>query len=231
MTPVATYICPTRRTVVAYNNFPINMNGVPGFCNVALPIPVAARSDYATCVGDESLWSTDSGPTTLQYGDTRTDAQWALKYYGSAGIGPSGFDETPTGVCYRRSMVRLRDVKDGLSNTYLVGERNINSDHYFDGMAIPCDDQSWNSSFCFDVIRWTGTRSATDLGHADDRLQPRPDTPGYNNEKIFGSAHAGSFSMVFCDGSVQAISYSIDPETHHRLGNIADGLPVDAKTF
>ena len=57
---------------------------------------------------------------------------------------------------------------------------------------------------------------------------PKQDTPGEENWLRFGSAHADSLNMAFCDGSVQSINYSIDPVIHRRLGNRKDGLPIDA---
>ena len=35
--------------------------------------------------------------------------------------------------------------------------------------------------------------------------------------------------MVFCDGSVHMISYTIDPLVHSYLGNRQDGQAIDGK--
>ena len=48
-----------------------------------------------------------------------------------------------------------------------------------------------------------------------------------DNSYKFGSAHSAGANFVMCDGSIHTISFSIDPLVHNRLGNRADGNPVD----
>jgi prepilin-type processing-associated H-X9-DG protein len=112
-------------------------------------------------------------------------------------------------------------IRDGTSNTYYVGERNINADNYYDGLAFD-DDQGWDTGVDADNVRWTVNDAA---------YQPSQDrsgaTPAYN----FGSAHSDGFNMVFCDGSVHSISYSINLAIHSYLGNRNDGTPLDSGKF
>ncbi len=57
------------------------------------------------------------------------------------------------------------------------------------------------------------------------------DTPGYDHYLSFGSAHAGGFHVVFCDGSVRMLNYVIDHQVLRNLGNRHDGCVIDAKEY
>ena len=117
-----------------------------------------------------------------------------------------------------------------LSNTYLAGEKSINPDHYDDGTP-PNDDQGWDTGFRL------GHRAMERSDDYAGRPRRRRRTSTTSRHKTcrayvagnFGSAHAVSFNMAFCDGSVHAINYSIDLETLHRLGTRAEGKAIDGK--
>jgi prepilin-type processing-associated H-X9-DG protein len=228
-TPVAAYICPSRRPVMA---FPYPFWSSYSYMNVADAIrpKFVGRSDYCGSSGDTPYpFKGQKGPpATLAVGDTMDDILWSMHY---------GFYST--GIFHLRSLTKLRDIRDGLSNTYLVGEKYINPDNCLDGTSTE-DNVTWDVGYANDVLRWSGicdTVSATDPGRAPRTsteiayYAPAQDTAGVQANLKYGSPHPGSFDMLFCDGSVRQASYTVDPETHHRLGNIADGQPVDAKSF
>lgn len=114
--------------------------------------------------------------------------------------------------------MRMRNITDGASNTYMLGEKYLIPDYYETGWD-EADNESMYNGYDNDNHRTT---------YPNATWLPRQDLPGFTDYWCFGSAHAASYNAAMCDGSVRAISYSIDLETHRRLGNRADGLPIDA---
>jgi prepilin-type N-terminal cleavage/methylation domain-containing protein/prepilin-type processing-associated H-X9-DG protein len=191
-TPLAMFHCPTRRPAIAYPY----THGTPPY-NTNRP-KVIGRSDYAHCGGD-TVGPLDDQPGSLPAGDARTVESWN--------------DGQFNGIIFRHSQIQPAHVRDGLSNTYLIGERYLNPDTYFNGTASD-NDQGWDIGYDYDVTRWTN-------------VVPFQDRPGVSGITAFGSAHSGGFNMALADGSVRSIGYAIDKETHRRLGNRKDGLAVD----
>ncbi len=141
---------------------------------------------------------------------------WRSDYAANGGSRISGSStynsRNQRGVMFSKSGLQAAAIRDGMSSTYLLGERYLDPDLYTDG-SYRANDQGWAVGHDHDGIRWTDK---------DANFLPRQDTPGVENTRNFGSTHT-TFHMALCDGSVHALSYKIDLELHHRLGNRDDG--------
>jgi prepilin-type N-terminal cleavage/methylation domain-containing protein/prepilin-type processing-associated H-X9-DG protein len=208
-TPVSLFICPTRHHVQA---FPRHHS--QNYVNIddpqALTPPVVGRSDYAGNAGDGRSSLDPANTTPVGGADVGGCGDAPASASGSFAPSeiPNGRPED-TGVIYRQSMCTTAMIKNGTTNTYLLGERYLDPNNYY--TSGECDnDQGWDQGYDYDTNRWT-TEAAV------------RDRPGYQDNggcgTIFGSAHPATFNMAFCDGSVHPISYAIDLSLHQSLGN------------
>jgi prepilin-type processing-associated H-X9-DG protein len=113
-----------------------------------------------------------------------------------------------------QSVTRFMSITDGLSNTFLVGEKHVpplllgrSTNNEGDGSIYNGD---WPESF--------GRSAGNGYGLA------RHQNDVYNRN--FGSWHPGVCQFVFCDGSVQARAVGTPTSTLERLSQRDDGLPV-----
>jgi prepilin-type N-terminal cleavage/methylation domain-containing protein len=199
-TPVALFNCPTRRQAIVYPNG-IGYNNCSSVSNVT-------RSDYAANCGDANNDQYFGGPGTLAAGDAGTIAN---------GTWHNTVNDGLTGISYERSQVKIANITDGTSNTYMLGEKYLDPDNYSNG-ADGGDNECATIGYDNDEYR---------CGYVGYNPAVIPDTPGLSDQARFGSAHPSGVKFVFCDGSVHNISFFIDPVTHSRLCNRQDGQPVD----
>lgn len=208
-TSVELFNCPSRRPSQAY---PLTNESEYYSRDGLLPTMFlyGARTDYAGNVGAKETLPEFHGsaewqpPQTLKEGNDPT-FMWPMEKRFEQ---KHGYRAVFDGVIYGRSEVSYKNITDGLSNVYLIGEKKIYQDDYYTAANIG-DNEHMYAGFNNDVNR-NAYHKAT-----PDSVQ------GY--EMHFGSAHPTTWNVVFCDGSVHKVPYETFLEVHRKLASRDDG--------
>jgi prepilin-type N-terminal cleavage/methylation domain-containing protein/prepilin-type processing-associated H-X9-DG protein len=159
--------------------------------------------DVDACPSDPNsgrIWSGGSGTTPAQIG-----YHGCTEYFGVTGSGVTqnvGWPNTVNnGVLYCNSVIGMRDITDGTSNTIVMGERGIPNDLW------------WGWTYC--------GAGYDNSGEGDNVLSTRfplaPGLPDGNHTLHFWSYHPGGAMFLLVDGSVRFVSYTIDFTTFQAV--------------
>jgi len=240
--PIADLHCPSRRGADGYPFVTKDYAGEnsAGIVNVSVPDgTLVGRSDYAANAGDVDLndpqigGGPDPGPNNVNDGLSTYVYRHSVSEIARRNPGNPLFSNGPTGVIFQRSMLSEKDITDGTTKTYLIGEKFLNPEIYSDsarnGQAAN-DNQTLYSGADSDNLRLTTGFTS----NAKPGWQPRRDKAPVSstgevvdsdtsNNWAFGGPHTAGFQVVFCDGSARSVAYGVDRRIHALSGNRLDG--------
>jgi prepilin-type N-terminal cleavage/methylation domain-containing protein/prepilin-type processing-associated H-X9-DG protein len=121
------------------------------------------------------------------------------------------------GVLFQNSTVRLTDVTDGTTNTFLLGETR-----YQDPPSSASIYRStWASAARQHGINWNRLHN---LAATQEAINAHPGGPSQSwDTRAFGSFHQGGCNFARVDGSVSFVRDTIGLDAYRRLGQRADG--------
>lgn len=209
-TQVKAYYCPSRRG-------PDQLSKGETRSGVGGPF-TGALGDYAGNMGFSDTRAADGGSGPLM---------WAGNWGNGSGV--KGATNNPQGANgpYMYSALRITDITDGTSTTFLVGEKHVALDRANWGAAAWGDDAQLNddnNSF----FRYAGAGGGVGGGCTPCPLAKSP-SDGQTTSQApfwFGSYHPGVCQFVFCDGSVKALNVTIDLTNLGYLANRRDGQVI-----
>jgi prepilin-type N-terminal cleavage/methylation domain-containing protein/prepilin-type processing-associated H-X9-DG protein len=245
--PIPGFHCPSRRPAKLYlANMPLGGSNPFAFLQTVAREQGVVKTDYAASSGDSyhSASASYRGGGGVEYWQPGSYADAAPDSRSNAFAAEEAACENPdhpakkfqSGISHYRSEITLQRIEDGSSNTYMVGEKWVSPDQY-EGIAGASTEPgfSWGENqSMYNGWEWDQHRVAWNSKYLNTTTeaeihQPMQDRPGVglnDPELKFGSAHASTFNMVFCDGSVHALPYEIDYKVHAYLANRLDGQSV-----
>jgi hypothetical protein len=218
-TPVAGFYCPTRRPPVATPRIHTGNQGIN-----ANHVEAQARSDYAANLGPRppgepaaTQWN-DGGPSSFTRADQGVGFFKDKSYTDPVSGETKNWLNKIHGVVFQAVEYKFKDITDGTSKTYMIGEKYLMPECY----SLAPGERPGLRNWADDQSAWAGDDLDT-CRNADAESLPLQDQSGFEDWYRFGSAHPGVFQMSMCDASVRSVSYDIDARTHELLGNRRDG--------
>ena len=111
--------CPSRRDTNVYDM----LSAVSSYYNCAT-LDSASKTDYACNGGDTRITETSGGPPSETAAETNA---WRSD--------TSDYRRSMNGICFERSEISFRKIIDGLSKTYMAGEKWMWHEDYETGLG------------------------------------------------------------------------------------------------
>jgi len=131
--------------------------------------------------------------------------------HGVCEVGETGYNGCQgNGIFFLNRSLAFRDITDGLSNTFLVGERW----------------SKWVYSTWTGVVPTGWHAPARVVAVASDEFPPNSEANVEQQTHNFSSYHPAGANFLLADGHVQMITETIDLEVYNALCTRAGGEPI-----